>query len=59
MDLIEEHNIEISEELAERLTPEKESPNRVEILEKLADLLGQHGYYHLAAKKLTQAGDKV
>lgn len=51
--------MEISEDLAEKLTPPKGTQDREEILKRLSDMLGNQGHYHIAAKKLTQAGDKV
>lgn len=57
--MVDEYNVEISEELAEHLSPSKQYEGRSDVLQRLANSLGQRGHYHLAAKKLTQAGDKV
>lgn len=57
-----EHNVQLTEDLVENLTPEKgtiDEQTRIAILEKLADSLMLQGSYHLATKKFTQAGDKV
>lgn len=55
-------NVQLDEDLVEKLTPEKgtiEEETRIAILEKLAESLMLQGNYHLATKKFTQAGDKV
>lgn len=57
-----EHNITMTEELAECLSPEKgerSDEERTAILEQLADCCQIQGNYHLATKKYTQAGNKV
>lgn len=57
-----DYNVQLNEELAEKLTPEKDSLDeevRVRILENLAESLMTQGNYHLATKKFTQAGDKI
>ncbi|KAK4874572.1 hypothetical protein RN001_013932 [Aquatica leii] len=56
------YNVQLTEELAEKLTPQKDtmdddSKNR--ILENLAESLMVQGNYQLATKKFTQAGDRV
>lgn len=56
------HNVQLTEDLAEKLTPEKDvvdEETRLSILENLAESLMVQGNYHLATKKFTQAGDKV
>lgn len=56
------YNVQVTEELTEKLTPEKgqvDEEVRLAVLEKLAETLLQQGNYHLATKKFTQAGDKV
>lgn len=56
------YNVQVTEELTEKLTPEKGQVNeelRLAVLEKLAETLLTQGNYHLATKKFTQAGDKV
>jgi len=57
-----ENNVAVTEELAERLTMEKGEDNeeaRVQVLLAVAESAQGQGNYHLAAKKFTQAGDKV
>lgn len=57
-----QHNVQLTEDLAEKLTPNKDNideATRVNILENLAESLMVQGDYHLATKKFTQAGDKV
>ncbi len=51
----------ITEELAEKLTPPPDttSVDRKEILTRLGYQCLAQGQYHLACKKLTQAGDRV
>ncbi|CAH0563779.1 unnamed protein product [Brassicogethes aeneus] len=56
------HNVQLTEDLSEKLTPDKDvvdENTRVKVLEKLAESLMQQGNYHLATKKFTQSGDKV
>ncbi|RZC33588.1 hypothetical protein BDFB_000428 [Asbolus verrucosus] len=56
------HNVQLIEDLAEKLTPEKDQlgeEDRMAVLETLAESLLLQGNYHLATKKYTQAGDKV
>lgn len=56
------YNVQVTEELTEKLTPEKGQVGedvRLAVLEKLAETLLTQGNYHLATKKFTQAGDKV
>ncbi|KAJ1532231.1 hypothetical protein ONE63_000848 [Megalurothrips usitatus] len=62
LELCGEHNIVVTEELAERLSPEKgerDDKERNAILEQLASCCQMQGNYHLATKKFTQAGNKV
>lgn len=57
-----EHNIPITEDLAEKLTMNKgegDEATRVQVLEKVAESAVAQGNYHLATKKFTQAGNKV
>lgn len=59
-----DQHVEITEELAEKLTPTKEENNidtmeRVKILEAIAEVCMHQGQYHLATKKFTQAGNKI
>ncbi|KAG5313583.1 IF140 protein, partial [Pseudoatta argentina] len=66
LDLIQQHNVVLNEELAEKLTIEKGSDDdaerermRISTLEKIAELTFDQGNYHLATKKFTQAGNKL
>lgn len=62
IELCLQHNIQLSEDLVEKLTPEKDEidgDTRLNILQNLAESLMLQGEYHLATKKFTQAGDKV
>lgn len=59
-----EHKVKITEEMAEKMTPEKNpdpvlAKQRIEQLTKLAQALKRQGSYHLATKKYTQAGEKL
>ncbi|XP_021936986.1 intraflagellar transport protein 140 homolog isoform X3 [Zootermopsis nevadensis] len=57
-----EHNIPVTEDLAEKLTMNKgegDEATRVRVLEKVAESALAQGNYHLATKKFTQAGNKV
>lgn len=57
-----EHNIPVTENLAEKLTMSKgegDEGTRVNILEKVGESALAQGNYHLATKKFTQAGNKV
>jgi len=63
MDLCVENNFPITDEIAERLTAPKgegvDNETRVKLLEKMGQCCTSQGSYHLAAKKYTQAGNKV
>jgi len=53
--------VQITDEMAERMTPEKNSIDpaaRAEILMNIAKLCKKQGSFQLACKKFTQAGDK-
>jgi intraflagellar transport protein 140 len=53
--------VQITEEMAERMTPEKNSMDpqmRSQILNDIAKLCKKQGSFQLACKKFTQAGDK-
>ncbi|CAL1531559.1 unnamed protein product [Lymnaea stagnalis] len=58
-----DQTVEITEELAEKLTPDKDFENdpmaRIKILEAIAEVCMHQGAYHLATKKFTQAGNKI
>ena len=54
----------ISEEMADKMTPDKKDPKyqgqqRTDVLLKLADVCKRQNSFHLATKKYTQAGDKL
>lgn len=62
LSLCVEHNIPVTEDLAEKLTMSKgegDEATRVQVLEKVAESALVQGNYHLATKKFTQAGNKV
>ncbi|GFO12432.1 intraflagellar transport protein 140 homolog, partial [Plakobranchus ocellatus] len=58
-----DQTVEITEDLAEKLTPDKDfDPDpmaRLKILEAIAEVCMHQGAYHLATKKFTQAGNKI
>ncbi|KAH9494870.1 hypothetical protein Btru_015870 [Bulinus truncatus] len=56
-----DRTIEITEDLAEKLTPDKDFDNaaRLKLLEAIAEVCMHQGAYHLATKKFTQAGNKI
>lgn len=56
------HEVVISEEMAEAMTPSKDAMGAEErngVLQKIAKIAKKQGSWQLAAKKYTQAGDKV
>jgi len=55
----QEYKVIITEALADRLTPPSDHTKRIVILEKLAECALMQASYHIAAKKFTQAGQKV
>ncbi|XP_076752394.1 intraflagellar transport protein rempA [Xylocopa sonorina] len=65
LQLIQPHNILLSEDLAEKMTLEKIDNNperekvRISILERIGEIAFEQGNYHLATKKFTQAGNKL
>jgi intraflagellar transport protein 140 len=62
VELCLEHNVPVTEELVERMTVAKgdtDEAERIRVLLKVAESAQLQGNYHLAAKKFTQAGDKV
>ncbi|KAG7165048.1 Intraflagellar transport protein 140-like [Homarus americanus] len=59
LDLCVEHNVWVTEELAERFTLPKDESARNQILEKVAECAYAQDNYKLATKKFTQAGNKV
>ncbi|XP_020942499.1 intraflagellar transport protein 140 homolog isoform X1 [Sus scrofa] len=59
-----EQNLTITEEMAEKMTVAKDcadlsEESRRELLEQVASCCMRQGSYHLAAKKYTQAGDRL
>lgn len=65
LELIQEHNISLSEDLAEKMTVEKAEKDlererlRISTLERIGEIAFHQGNYHLATKKFTQAGNKL
>ncbi|KAK0096463.1 hypothetical protein PV326_005425 [Microctonus aethiopoides] len=65
LNLIQEHNIILNEDLAEKMTIVKMDNDierermRILILEKIGEIAFEQGNYHLATKKFTQAGNKL
>ncbi|KAL3159995.1 hypothetical protein ABBQ38_010383 [Trebouxia sp. C0009 RCD-2024] len=61
LDLCQQHNITITESMAESLTPGKDASakEREGLLKRIAKLAKQQGSFQLACKKYTQAGEKV
>lgn len=64
LELIQEHNIVLTEDLAEKMTLEKVENDsererfRISTLERIGEIAFMQGNYHLATKKFTQAGNK-
>ncbi|XP_010134604.1 PREDICTED: intraflagellar transport protein 140 homolog [Buceros rhinoceros silvestris] len=59
-----QQNLTITEEMAEKMTVSKDSKflseeSQQELLEQIADCCMRQGSYHMAAKKYTQAGNKL
>uniref|UniRef100_A0A0N5CXM8 Intraflagellar transport protein 122 homolog n=1 Tax=Thelazia callipaeda TaxID=103827 RepID=A0A0N5CXM8_THECL len=63
VNLCKEKNVPLSETLAEKLTPSKENitneADRIKLLESIAECCLHQRNYHFAAKKYTQAGNKL
>ncbi|XP_043479538.1 intraflagellar transport protein 140 homolog [Leptopilina heterotoma] len=65
LQLIQEHNITLTEDLAEKMTVEKVEKDlererlRISTLERIGEIAFHQGNYHLATKKFTQAGNKL
>ncbi|KAK1948293.1 Intraflagellar transport protein 140 [Phytophthora citrophthora] len=66
LDVCMQHDVKVTEEMAEKMTPPKgddtspaDKKRRTELLLKLAKCCKQQGSYHLATKKYTQAGNKL
>lgn len=51
--------IHMTEETADVLTPDEDYPNRIDIVNQLGEIAFAVGNYHLAARKFTEAGNKV
>jgi len=61
VDLCCTHDVQINEDMAERMTPDKngmDPAKRAEVLMQMAKLCKKQGSFQLACKKFTQAGDK-
>merc|ERR1719420_1276659 len=61
VDLCSAHDVPISEDMAERMTPDKkerDAAQRTDLLMRVAKLCKKQGKFQLACKKFTQAGDK-
>jgi len=62
IELCTRHNVSMTEEMAERMTPDKQqmdTERRNALLQRVAKLLKKQGLFQLACKKFTQAGDKL
>lgn len=63
MKLCTDYDVALSEDLAEQLTPPPEigilETERRDVLTRLGYACLSQGLYHIACKKLTQAGDRV
>ncbi|KAL3995510.1 hypothetical protein ACH3XW_26090 [Acanthocheilonema viteae] len=63
IDLCKQRNVPMNETLAEVLTPSKgevsSEADRIKLLESIAECCIQQRNYHFAAKKYTQAGNKL
>ncbi|XP_022916343.2 intraflagellar transport protein 140 homolog [Onthophagus taurus] len=62
IDLCLKYNVQLTEDLVEKLTPEKDQipeETRLKILETLGESLLEQSNYHLATKKFTQSGNKI
>ncbi|CAD7929934.1 unnamed protein product [Amoebophrya sp. A25] len=63
IDVCYQHGVHITEELAEKLTPEKTTDDKEEWrktqLRKIAKLCKDQGSFQIACKKYTQGGEKV
>lgn len=62
VELCNMHDVHITDEMAERMTPEKTAMDpavRAEVLQNIAKLCRKQGSFQLACKKFTQAGDKL
>ncbi|XP_076680544.1 intraflagellar transport protein rempA [Andrena cerasifolii] len=65
LELIQQHNILLAEDLAEKMTLDKvdndteREKTRISLLERIGEIAFEQGNYHLATKKFTQAGNKL
>eukprot|EP00040_Diaphanoeca_grandis_P025866 m.144006 g.144006 ORF g.144006 m.144006 type:complete len:1357 (-) comp30348_c0_seq2:45-4115(-) len=61
LDLCEQHEINITDDMAENMTVAKGDDNtyRNKILERVGDMCVEQGSFSIASKKYTQAGDRL
>lgn len=62
LEVVANHSVPLTDDLAEKLTPAKTSDNAAErsaALRSIAKAAKAQGLFHLACKKYTQGGDKV
>ena len=65
LELIQDHNITLTEDLAEKMTISKIEHDvererlRIATLKRIGEIAFEQGNYHLATKKFTQAGNKM
>jgi intraflagellar transport protein 140 len=59
LELCVQYNIQVTDEMAERLDIDASSEAGVDLLQKLAEVCYRQGNYHLATKKWTQAGNRL
>mmetsp|Transcript_30722 Transcript_30722/g.68056 ORF Transcript_30722/g.68056 Transcript_30722/m.68056 type:complete len:1411 (+) Transcript_30722:34-4266(+) len=62
LELCVEHDVSITEEMAEAMTPSKDVMSNEErnlVLQRIAKVAKRQGSWQLAAKKYTQAGEKI
>ncbi|XP_065211838.1 intraflagellar transport protein 140 homolog [Planococcus citri] len=57
--LCHKRRVNLTEELGDLLTPPPNYPDKIPILDQIGEYAFTLGDYHLAAKKFTQAGNKV
>ena len=59
LDLCLQYNISVTEEMAEKLTVDRDGKTNNELLNNLAEVCYRQGNYTLATKKWTQAGNRL
>ena len=59
LDLCLQYNISVTEDMAEKLTVDREGKTNNELLNNLAEVCYRQGNYTLATKKWTQAGNRL